>query len=259
MKLRESFKHEAQEHVRLHEAQMKQKIHEYQVVIDANHRQSLSSKEQEIFELKRAAEEDRRVQNERINQLEQLVQTQMQHNLKLQSMIDSQFAQAHPPPVVATAATTTHVRTEVAPSAFGDRDYVAPTSKAAPAAKPSMPTPGTSSWTPINPPIFGPSSEMRTGDDDEEILITHLDRNVFKGPLKMKIEPGLEGNRSRPEGMANYGYGMRNARTSRREGSPAPTQTYSPGDTGINTPPEPNDYFGGSGHRPGSDYPGRGW
>ena len=44
--LRESFKHEAQEHVRLQEAQMKEKIHAYQMVIDANHRQSLSSKEQ---------------------------------------------------------------------------------------------------------------------------------------------------------------------------------------------------------------------
>ena len=105
-RLRESFQHEAQEHVRLQEAQMKQKIHEYQMVIDANHRQSLSSKDREILEIKRQAEEDRRIQNDRINQLEQLVQSQMQHNLKLQSMIDSQFAQARPPPIVETASTT---------------------------------------------------------------------------------------------------------------------------------------------------------
>ena len=43
--LRESFKHEAQEHVRLQEAQIEEKIHAYQMVIGANHRQSLSSKE----------------------------------------------------------------------------------------------------------------------------------------------------------------------------------------------------------------------
>ena len=97
---------------------MKRKIHEYQMVIDANHRQSLSSKEKEILELKRQAEEDRRLQNERVTQLEQ-----MQHKLKLQSMIGSQFAQARPPPVVETASTTMHARAEVAPPAFGDRDY----------------------------------------------------------------------------------------------------------------------------------------
>ena len=96
-RLRESFLHEAQEHVRLQEAHMKEKIHAYQMVIGANHRQSLSSKEQEILELKRQAEEDRRrSQNERIAQLEQMAQTQMQHNLKLQSMIDSQLGIAYP-------------------------------------------------------------------------------------------------------------------------------------------------------------------
>ena len=75
---------------------MNEKIQAYQRVIDANHRQSLSSKEQEILELRRAAEEERRVQNERITQLEHMVQVQMQHNLKLQSMLDSQFAQVRP-------------------------------------------------------------------------------------------------------------------------------------------------------------------
>ena len=82
-RLRESFKHEAQEHVRLQEAQMKEKIHAYQVVIEANHRQSLSSKEQEILELKRQAEEDRKWQNERIAPLEQIVQAHMQHNMTI--------------------------------------------------------------------------------------------------------------------------------------------------------------------------------
>ena len=144
-RLREIFKHEAQEHVRLQETQVQGKIHAYQMVIDANHRHSLSSKEQEILELKRQAEEDRRLQNERVAQLEQMVQAQMQHNLKLQnnlklqSTIDSQFAQARPPRRRYSAVT---------PPAFGDRDYIPPTSKSAPVAKPAMPTPGTSSWAP---------------------------------------------------------------------------------------------------------------
>ena len=136
------------------------------------------------------------------------------------------------------------------------------TSKAAPAAKPSMPTPGTSSWTPTNPPIFGPSPGTRLGTDDEqEIQITHLNPDVFKGPMKVKVEPGSERPRSRPEGMADYGEGMRHARSTRRERSPAPTQQYSPGDTGItgiNTPPDFNDVPGDSGRLPGDDPPGDG-
>ena len=183
----------------------------------------------------------------------------MQHNLKLQSVIDSQFAQARPPPVVATASTTMHTRAEVAPPACGDRDYIAPTSKAAPAAKPSMPTLGSSSWTPTNPPMFVPSSGMRLGTDDEqEIHITYLNPDVFKGPMKVKVEPGSERPRSRPEGMADYGEGMRHARSARRERSPAPTQQYSPGDTGINIPPDFNDVPGDSGRLPGDDPPGDG-
>ena len=114
---KENLKHEAHEHVRFREAQMNEKIQAYQRVIDANLRQSLSSKEQEILELKRQAEEDRRVQNDRITQLEHMVQAQMQHNLKLQSMLDSQFAQVRPSPVVETAAMTitagTHASTDI--------------------------------------------------------------------------------------------------------------------------------------------------
>ena len=79
--------------MKLQDAQMNEKNQAYQRVIAANHRQSLSSKEQEILELKRQAEEERRIQDDRITQLEQ-VQSQMQHNFKLQSMLDSQFAQA---------------------------------------------------------------------------------------------------------------------------------------------------------------------
>ena len=52
---RENLQHEAHEHVRFREAQMSEKIQAYQRVIDANHRQSLSSKEQEILELKEAS------------------------------------------------------------------------------------------------------------------------------------------------------------------------------------------------------------
>ena len=76
-------------------------------------------KEQEIIELKRQAEEDRRLQIERVAQLEQMVQAQMQHNLKLQSKLESHLAQARPPPMVETAAITLHTRTEVTPPAFG--------------------------------------------------------------------------------------------------------------------------------------------
>ena len=132
---KENLKHEAHEHVRFQEAQMTEKIQAYQPVIDANHRQSLSSKEQEILELKRQAEEERRVQNDRITQLEQMVQAQMQHNLKLQSMLDSQFAQARPNPVVETAAMTTTAETFTS-SAHPGYEFVPPTRKAVPVAPP---------------------------------------------------------------------------------------------------------------------------
>ena len=132
---KENLKHEAHEHVRFREAQMNEKIQAYQRVIDANHRQSLSSKKQEILELKRQAEEERRIQNDRITQLEHMVQAQMQHNLKLQSMLDSQFAQVRPGPIVETAATTVTAETHTS-STIPDFEYVPPTRKAAPAAPP---------------------------------------------------------------------------------------------------------------------------
>ena len=83
--------------------------------------------------MRRAAEEERRVQNERITQLEHMVQAQMQHNLKLQSMLDSQFAQVRLSPIVETVAMTmtagTHASTEIPKF-----EFVPPTRKAAPAA-----------------------------------------------------------------------------------------------------------------------------
>ena len=88
--------------------------------------------------------------------------------------------------------------------------YVPPTSKAAPAAKPSMPTPGMPSWTPTNPPIFGPSAGRRLGTDDEpEVEITYLNLDVLKGPLKFKVEPGSERPRSHLERMADHVGGIK--------------------------------------------------
>ena len=46
------------------------------------------------MELRHQAEEERRIQNERIAQLEQIVQMQAQKNTKLHNMVDSHFAQA---------------------------------------------------------------------------------------------------------------------------------------------------------------------
>ena len=129
-------------------------------------RQSLSSKEQDILELKRQAEEDRRVQNDRITQLEHMVQAQMQHNLKLQSMLDSQFAQVRPSPVVETAAMTitagTHASTDI-PSF----EFVAPTRKAAPAAPPTSVARPPIPRTPIN--FTSPDAETYEKDGIEII------------------------------------------------------------------------------------------
>ena len=163
---RESLKHEAHEHVRFQEAQMSEKIQAYKRVIDANHRQSLSSKEQEILELKRQAEEERRIQNDRITQLEQAVQSQMQQNLKLQSMLDSQFAQACPSQIVETAAMTTTA--EIFTSSQPGFELVQPTSKAVPAAPPpkvNFPP------TPKAPIAFSPQNVETLEVDGIEIVL----------------------------------------------------------------------------------------
>ena len=174
---KENLKHEAHEHVRFREAQMNEKIQAYQRVIDANLRQSLSSKEQEILELKRQAEEDRRVQNDRITQLEHMVQAQMQHNLKLQSMLDSQFAQGRPSPIVETAAMTITAEAR-ASSDIPSFEFVAPTRKAAPAAPPTSVARPPIPRAPIN--FTSPDSETYEKDGIEIVYHDHQMTKAFR-------------------------------------------------------------------------------
>ena len=235
---RESLKHEAHEHVRFQEAQMSEKIQAYQRVIDANHRQSLSSKEQEILELKRQAEEERRIQNDRITQLEQAVQAQMQQNFKLKSMLDSQFAQACPSQIVETAAMTTTA--EIFTSSQPGFEFVQPTSKAVPAAPPpkvNFPP------TPKAPIAFSPQN-VETLEVDGIEIVYHDPK--YRVPIHVKKESDVarsSNNERPPEGVA----------TSKRSGnpftgkvgSPAPTQHYSPTELG----PDDVDYF-----EPGDHY-----
>ena len=217
---KENLKHEAHEHVRFREAQMSEKIQAYQRVIDANHRQSLSSKEQEILELKRQAEEERRIQNDRITQLEQMVQAQMHHNLKLQSMLDSQFAQVRPSPIVETAAMTitaeAHASTDI-PSF----EFVAPTRKAAPAAPPMSVARPPIPRTPIN--FTSPDAETYEKDGIE--IIYH--DPSYRVPVHVKKESDIARSSmdERPAGGE--------ATTRRRDNppkdkvnSPAPTNLY---------------------------------
>ena len=181
---RENLQHEAHEHVRFREAQMNEKIQAYQRVIDANHRQSLSSKEQEILELKRQAAEDRRIQNDRITQLEQMVQAQMQHNLKLQSMLDSQFAQVRPSPIVETAAMTVTAEAHTS-STIPDFEYVPPTRKAAPAAPP----PKVANPPYPRAPIEFSSPDLDTFERDGIEIIYHDPK--YKTPIHVKKEPDV--------------------------------------------------------------------
>ena len=94
----------------------------------------------------------------------------MQHNLKLQSMLDSQFAQARPAQVVETAAMTTTA--EAFTSSATGSEFVRPTSKAAPAAPPpktNFPP------TPKMPTVFAPSLGRTLDEEDEiEIIYIHL-------------------------------------------------------------------------------------
>jgi len=243
IKYKENVKHEAHEHVRFQEAQMHEKIQAYQRVIDANHRQSLSSKEQEIIELRRQAEEGRRVQNERISQLELMVQTQMQHNLKLQSMLDSQFAQARPPPIVETAAMTSTVTATASTSE--DTGFVRPTSKAK--ANPKVVSKPSAPWTPSNPIIFGPSRDHRPSFEKDDIEITYLDPN--HRPVGVKKEAECPS-----EGAAHPGF-----ETFRHDAfSPAPTHQYSPTEVwpadGDGDEPG-DDGYGGDGNDGNDDEP----
>ena len=87
VQFRENLKHEAHQHVKFQEAQMSEKFRHINVlsmlIIDSHF--PVNNKR---FLTWRGAEEERCIQNDRITQLEQIVQTQMQHNLKLQSMLD---------------------------------------------------------------------------------------------------------------------------------------------------------------------------
>ena len=246
---KENLQHEAHEHVRFREAQMNEKIQAYQRVIDANHRQSLSSKEQEILELKRAAEEERRIQNDRITQLEQMVQAQMQHNLKLQSMLDSQFAQVRPSPIVETAAMTitagTHASTDIP-----NFEFVPPTRKAAPAAPPTSVARPPIPRTPIN--FTSPDAETYEKDGIE--IIYH--DPSYRVPIHVKKESDIA--RSSMEERPSGG----EAATRRRDNhptdkinSPAPTNQYTPTELG----PDEVDYFEPGGDDvPDGDDPGDG-
>ena len=246
---RENLQHEAHEHVRFREAQMNEKIQAYQRVIDANHGQSLSSKEQEILELRRAAEEERRVQNERITQLEHMVQAQMQHNLKLQSMLDSQFAQVRPSPIVETAAMTmtagTHESTEIP-----NFEFVPPTRKAAPAAPPTNVARPPIARTPIN----FTSPDAKTYEKDGIEIIYH--DPSYRVPVQVKKESDVA--RSSVEERPSGG----EANNRRRDNhpmdsvnSPAPTNQYAPTELG----PDEMEYFEpGGDDAPDGDDPGDG-
>ena len=215
---RENIKHEAQEHVRFREIQTNEEIQAYQRVIDANHRQSLSSKEREIVDLKRRAGEERRVQNDRIAQLEHMVQFQTQHNLKRQGMIDSQLAQACPPPIVETATATLPAQTFASSTFASQADYVAPTSKAACCTA-----------------ADNPSDEV-LDEGNDEVEITYLDPRFSTGPVNIKREPSTaESSESRrpPGGVAAPVFRSNDARANTRDASPAPTQQYSPTDLGF--------------------------
>ena len=237
---RENLQHEAHEHVRSQEAQMSEKIQAYQRVIDANHRQSLSSKEQEILELKKQAEEERRIQNDR-------VQAQMQHNLKLQGMLDSEFAQARPSAVVETAAMTTTAETHTS-SVYPTFEFVPPTRKAAPAAPPP------SVAKPPNPksPIVFNSPNLEDLERDGIEIVYHDPK--YQVPIRVKKEsdkPPSSADERPPEGVATDK--PRGDPSKGKVNSPAPTHRYSPTELG----PDDMDYFEpGDDDAPDGDYPG---
>ena len=245
---RENLKHEAHEHVRFREAQMNEKIQAYQRVIDANHRQSLSSKEQEILELKRQAEEERRIQNDRITQLEQMVQAQMQHNLKLQSMLDSQFAQVRPSPIVETAAMTVTAETHTS-SALPDFDCVPPTRKAAPAAPP----PNASNPPYPKAPIVFSSHDLETFEKDGIEIVYHDPKYHVPIQVKKESEMARSSTDERlPGGMAASKHSGNPSKE--KFNSPAPTHRYSPTELGPD-----EDYFEpGDDGLPEGDDPGDG-
>ena len=249
---RENLKHEAQEHVRLQQAQMHEKVQAYQRVIDANHRQSLSTKEHEIMELKRQAEEEKRLQNERIAQLEQMVQMQAQQNMKLQSMVDSYFAQARPAPIVESGTATMPTRTVEESETF-----FRPTAKNAPAPR-APPTHATSSdWFHTSSIPLPPDSDPDLERDGIEIV--YMDPELRDRPVRVKREPGTIGistERRHPEGRAKPIFGDNNDAGR----SPAPTHPYSPTEAALLEPDGyvPDDEGNGDGEDPpdGDEGPG---
>ena len=100
----ENIKSEAVQHLRAHEAQCQVKVEAYQRILDANLRQSMATKDNELTLLRNQAAEKERVQEERIKKLEELVMQQSLQNQKLQSLLDSQLSQ--PPPVQAVETAT---------------------------------------------------------------------------------------------------------------------------------------------------------
>ena len=100
----ENIKSEAVQHLRAHEAQCQVKVEAYQRILDANLRQSMATKDNELTPLRNQAAEKERVQEERIKKLEELVMQQSLQNQKLQSLLDSQLSQ--PPPVQAVETAT---------------------------------------------------------------------------------------------------------------------------------------------------------
>ena len=172
-----------------------------------------SSKEQEVLDLKRQAEEERRIQNDRITQLEQMVQAQMQHNLKIQSMLDSQL-----PRRVRFRSLLQRLshHPQQGPN-LSDRLQREP--PAAPPPKTNFPP------NPKVPTVFAPSLGRALDEDDEIEIVYH---NPKYNPVKK--EPGITGssNASRPPGGA-----ASNLSGGSRSSSPVPTQRYSPTDLGA--------------------------
>ena len=99
-----NIKPEAVQHVRTHEAQCKVRVEAYQRILDANLRQSMATKDNELTSLRNQAAEKERVQEEHIKKLEELVMQQSLQNQKLQSLLDSLLSQ--PPPVQAVETAT---------------------------------------------------------------------------------------------------------------------------------------------------------
>ena len=175
-----------------------------------------------------------------------MVQAQMQHNLKLQSMLDSQFAQARPSQIVEAAAMTTTAETFTT-SSHPSYEFVPPARKAVPVAPPpnvNMPP------TPKAPVVFTPQNV----ETPEAEIIYHDPKYRVRIHVKKESDVARSTNNERPpEGAA----------ASKRSGIPstgkigsaAPANRYSPTELG----PDEMDYFEpGDGYVPDGQDPGDG-